>query len=49
MHFARSAFCDFVWFLGKTSIILSNSINPFVLVTDTVYVLFDGKVFVIGT
>jgi len=40
---------NFVWLLEKTSIILSNSVNPFALVIDTVCVLFEEKVFVIGT
>jgi hypothetical protein len=39
---------NFAWFVENTSIILSNSTNPFVLVIDTGCVLFEEKVFVIG-
>jgi hypothetical protein len=40
---------NFCVILRKKSIILSNSINPFILVIDTECVLFEEKVFVIGT
>jgi hypothetical protein len=50
MRFARTAYYAFSVILRKKkSIILWNSINPFFLVTDTVCVLFEEEVFVIGT
>jgi len=49
LHFARSAFYEFCVILRKNIDYFSNSINPFVLVIDTVCVLFEEKVFVIGS